>query len=51
MLLLALLMWGVTLFSGLSWFRVMDAVGSWMLKAFRALMKNTGSLGRPTRRA
>ena len=45
MLLLALLMWGVTLFSGLSWFRVMDAVGSWMLKAFRALMKNTGSLG------
>ena len=45
LLLLALLMWGVTLFSGLSWFRVMDAVGAGLLRLFRALMRNTGSLG------
>ena len=45
LLLLALLMWGITLFSGLSWLRVMDAIGTGLLRLFRALMRNTGSLG------
>ena len=33
LLLLALLLAGVTLFSGLSWFRVMDQLGAWTLQA------------------
>ncbi len=45
LLLLVLLMWGVTLFSDLSWVRVMDRIGAGVLALFRRFMKLTGRLG------
>ncbi len=44
MLMLAILLTGVTLFTGLSWFRVMDITGRWVLRGVDVVRDAVGSI-------